>query len=263
MSKAEKEYVERLDRQFRRQSIWTKGFRNQIYREIGLKNARRILEVGCGTGIISKELREKTSAQITAIDRDRLLIAHAQENIDEVEFYRMSVEELSFRDETFDVVICNYFFLWLDEPFKALIEMIRVCKVGGYVVALGEPDYGGWLEYPELELGKKHYSSLKKQGANPEIGRILLPLFESTNLNTKVNVIAQIWSKEELKEQIENEWKLVLEAEEITQEEYEEKIKKEFKAIDDNMRLIFLPLFTAIGKKEKKLEPDEKMIIEE
>ncbi|MHA1205140.1 MAG: class I SAM-dependent methyltransferase [Candidatus Heimdallarchaeaceae archaeon] len=228
MGKAEKDYIDRLDAQYKRQSVWTKDYRNKIYRQIGIKGARRILEVGCGTGAITKEIREKSSAQITAIDRDHLVIATAQENITEVEFYRMSVEEMSFRDETFDIVLCNYF-----------------------IVALAEPDYGGWIEHPDFGLGKKHIEGIKKQGADPFIGRKLLSLFESGGLETTLSVVANVWGKERLLEQIKNEWKLVLETEQINDEEYQEIITKEVKTIEDNMRMIFLPIFSAIGKKIK------------
>jgi len=247
----DEEYLDTLDKQFKRQAEWTRAFRNQIYREIGIKNARRVLEVGCGTGVITKEIREKTSAQITAIDKDHLVIANVQQQIEDVEFYRMSVEDLSFRDEAFDIVICNYFFLWIEKPFRALMEMVRVCKPGGYIVALAEPDYGGWVEHPDFGLGAKHIATIKKHGADPYMGRKLLSIFESANLNTKLSVVAHIWNQERLKEQIAEEWKLVLEAEEITEEEYKEILEKENQTIDENLRMIFLPIFSAIGQKRK------------
>ncbi|UJG44100.1 MAG: methyltransferase domain-containing protein [Candidatus Heimdallarchaeum endolithica] len=249
MGKAEKDYIDQLDAQYKRQSVWTKDYRNRIYRQIGIKGARRVLEVGCGTGTITKEIREKTSAQITAIDRDHLVIATAQENITDVEFYRMSVEKMSFRDETFNIVLCNYFFMWLDKPFKSLMEMVRVCKTGGYIVALAEPDYGGWIEHPDFGLGKQHIEGIKKQGADPFVGRKILSLFESAGLETNISVVANVWEKERLLEQIKNEWKLVLETEQITDEEYQEIMKKEVKTIEENMRMIFLPIFSAVGKK--------------
>ncbi|MCG3226831.1 MAG: class I SAM-dependent methyltransferase, partial [Candidatus Heimdallarchaeota archaeon] len=45
-------------------------FRNQIYQRINLLSAKKILDVGCGTGVITREIREKCSAKITAIDID-------------------------------------------------------------------------------------------------------------------------------------------------------------------------------------------------
>ncbi len=240
-----------LNKQFIRQASWTKTTRNQLYREIGLLNVRRVLEVGCGTGAITRELREKTSAQITAIDSDPIVLAKAMEDIPDVQFYKENAEKLSMRDETFDVVICHYFFLWNPQPFKLLMELVRVCKPGGYIVALAEPDYGGWLEYPELGLGKKHSECLELQGADPYMGRKLLSFFESAGLKTSLTVTAQVWDQEKLKENIEMEWKNVLKAEEITEEEFKDIMEKEKDAIDNNLRMIFLPVFSAIGKKVK------------
>ena len=137
---------------FLRQLKLTNEYRKNIYKIICLKDARRVLEIGCRMGIITQELRENTSAQITAIDSDHLMIAEAQENIEGIEFFRDSSESLSMRDESYDIVICHYFFMWNPKPFAQLMEMIRVCKKGGYVVALAEPDYGSWMEYPDLGL---------------------------------------------------------------------------------------------------------------
>ncbi len=45
--------------QFIKQAVWTKSAKNRIYRKIGLKGTKRTLEVGCGTGIITKKIRKK------------------------------------------------------------------------------------------------------------------------------------------------------------------------------------------------------------
>ena len=63
-----------IEEQFERQASWTLFFRNQIYRKIGLTKAKNILEIGCGIGTITRELRDQTSAKITAIDIDERMI---------------------------------------------------------------------------------------------------------------------------------------------------------------------------------------------
>jgi ubiquinone/menaquinone biosynthesis C-methylase UbiE len=235
--------------EFLREINHSREFRKKIYDKIGLKDARRVLEVGCRSGVISKELRAFTDAQITAIDSDHLAIAEASSNIKGVEFFRDTEEKLSIRDESFDVVICHYFFLWRTKPFGLLMELKRVCKTGGYIVALAEPDYDGWIEHPNLDLGKFHKESLKGQGANPSVGRNLLSLFSSGGLETSVFVNARIWPKEELEDCIEKEWQNVLNEGFISEEEYNNKIEEEKKIIAENLRIIALPFFSAIGKK--------------
>ena len=248
------DYTPEYYQEFLREIEYTKEFRKKVYEIIGLKNARRVLEVGCKTGVISKELRENTEAQITAIDSDYENIAEASENIKGVEFYREVHEKLSMRDELFDVVICHYLFLWEPKPFRILMELRRVCKEGGYIVALAEPDYDSWIEHPDLELGKKHIENLKSRGASPNIGRNLLSIFSSAGIETQMFINARIWTQEELIGCIENEWANVYREGLISEEEYNQKLEEERKIIDHKLRLVSLPFFTAIGKKVKLKE---------
>ncbi|MCE7741546.1 MAG: methyltransferase domain-containing protein [Candidatus Heimdallarchaeota archaeon] len=239
----------KIHEQFRRQAKWTEDFRKQIYRQVSLKSAKRVLEVGCGTGVIAEELKQKSNAKITAIDIDERMIKIAEENVKDVQFLVENAEKMSMKDNFFDVIFCQYLFLWLPNPKQALREMVRVCKKGGYIVALAEPDYGAWLEYPEMDLGKKHIKYLEKEGADPLMGRKLLSLFEEAGLQTYLVTIAQSWNQENLRNNIEEEWKRVLEADLISEEEYSKIIEKEFELIDKNQRMIFMPVFCAIGKK--------------
>jgi len=239
-----------IEKQFIRQANWTRAYRNQIYRQIGLIKAKNLLEVGCGTGIITQELREKTSGKITAIDYDESMIEIAKKNVIDVKFLLENVEKLSFKDKSFDFILCHYFLLWLANPKKAINEIARVCKQGGTFVALAEPDYGAWIEYPEMELGKFHIKYLQKEGADPFIGRKILALFESAGFETELSVIAQTWNQNLLQENINEEWKRILEADLITKDEFQQIIKKESMLIRKNQRMIFIPVFTAIGKKK-------------
>lgn len=239
-----------IEQQFIRQANWTRAYRNQIYRQIGLIKAKHLLEVGCGTGIITQELREKTSGKITAIDYDESMIEIAKRNVNDVKFLLENVEELSFKGKSFDFALCHYFLLWISNPEKAMSEIARVCKRGATIVALAEPDYGAWIEYPEMGLGKYHIEYLQKEGADPFVGRKILSLFESAGLETELSVVAQTWNQDLLQKNIVEEWKRVLEAELITINEFNEIIEKEKKLIKSNQRMIFIPVFTAVGKKK-------------
>ncbi len=240
-----------IEEQFERQASWTLFFRNQIYRKIGLTKAKNVLEIGCGMGTITRELRDRTSAKITAIDIDERMIEVAKQRVENVEFLVENVENLPLKDNKFDIILFQYLLLWVKNPIKAMNEIYRVCKKQGYVVALAEPDYGGWVEYPELNLGTKHIEYLMDEGADPLAGRKILSYFESTELETEISVIAQTWNKEALINNIEEEWKRVFEANLITETEFKQVIEKEKKLIEQNRRMIFIPVFTAIGKKTK------------
>ena len=230
-------------------SKWTESIRSKIYPQVNLRGAKKVLEVGCGTGVITDEIRKKTPAKITAIDHDKGMLQVAEKSVKNVTFKQANVEKLSMRSNTFDVVLCQYLFLWLAEPEKAIKEMSRVCKKKGFVVALSEPDYGGWVEYPDFQLGRYHMNHLKREGADPFVGRKLRFLFETAGLETSLGVIAQTWDKEHLLMNIEEEWKRVFDSQIISEAEYRDMIRMEKEAIRENKRTIFMPVFYAIGRK--------------
>ena len=240
---------------FIRELEHTTKFREEIYEKVGLKTARRILEVGFRQGWITEEIRKNTKAQITAIDPDHINVADAAEKIKGVEFYRDAADKLSMNDQSFDVVFCHYFFIWKSHPFKALMELRRVCKKGGYIVALAEPDYSGWIEHPDLKLGEYFFKTIQKEGGDPTIGKKLLSIFASGGLETDIYINTRAWPHEELENCIENDWSIILSEGLITEEEYKKKIEEEKKFISDKLRVVGFPIFTAIGK--KVILPDE------
>ena len=97
-----------IDSQFIRQASWTEMFRTQIYRRINLLKAKKILDVGCGTGVITREIRKKCSAKITAIDIDPDMIKFAKKRVSNVDFRVENVEELSDKKGSFDIVLFHH-----------------------------------------------------------------------------------------------------------------------------------------------------------
>ena len=79
------------------------------------------------------------------------------------------------------------------------------------------------------------------------MGRKIQTLFEAAELETKISIIAQVWDKQSLLNNIEEEWERVLEAGIISQDEFRAKVKLEKTTIEKNQRMIFMPVFTAFG----------------
>lgn len=166
------------------QADWTKELRRYLVQQLGITPQSRILETGCGTGVITAELQEFTNNKPVGIDieHDRLTFAQRQFNFPS--FACADVAHLPFLAAEFDAVVSHYFFLWLRDPAGALLEMLRVVKPGGFVVALAEPDYLARVDSPQelWKLGEMQTQSIIRQGANPMMGRLLPGLFAQAGM---------------------------------------------------------------------------------
>jgi len=58
----------------------------------------------------------------------------AREGLGNVAWHRGDVYTLPFPTGTFDIVSCRYAFHHLQQPARALVEMVRVCRNGGRIV---------------------------------------------------------------------------------------------------------------------------------
>ena len=96
----------------------------------------RVLELACGTGSISKKLAPKAS-RLVAADLSEGMLRQAAKNLrhfDNVHLCKANIMELRCRDEHFDAVVAGNVIHLLDEPYKAIDEMLRVCRKGGKVI---------------------------------------------------------------------------------------------------------------------------------
>jgi ubiquinone/menaquinone biosynthesis C-methylase UbiE len=126
-----------------------------------VKPGEKILDIACGTGMISFPLAKSAgeSGSVIATDISEKMIAYAQEaaeknNIGNISFERMDGEELHFPDDSFDLVICSLGLMYMPFPGKAIAEMFRVLKPGGRMLSLvwGERKDCGWAEiFPIVE----------------------------------------------------------------------------------------------------------------
>ena len=104
-----------------------------------LKSGDRILEVGIGTGI-NAPLYPRGS-HVTGIDFSAKMLAKARERVERkglrnVSLMEMDAANLSFPDNSFDVVYAPYVISVVPNPVAVVREMRRVCRPGGRIVIL-------------------------------------------------------------------------------------------------------------------------------
>ena len=233
-----------------RQERWTRELRSQLYRRTNLWDQRRVLDIGCGDGVISAEIASRCRGRVVGLDRSMPLLAEARRQ--HLTLVRGDAQRLPYADESFDLVVCHMTLLWVEEPGVAVLEMARVTRPGGAIMAMAEPDYGGRIDYPEdLTLGAIMSRALQREGGHPRIGRRLKEMFVNAGLAVEVGILGALWDDQQLRREFDAEWALL---ETVAQDlvapgEFEALKRRDLRALDDGIRVAFVPVFWAIGRK--------------
>lgn len=111
---------------------------------INFPESAHVLEVGCGTGAVSRELASWPKIRdVTAIDPSPVFLAKARElgaELTNLSFQEADARSLPFDDGSFDVVIFHTCLCHVPGPEKALEEAFRVlCSQGQ--IAIFDGDY--------------------------------------------------------------------------------------------------------------------------
>ena len=106
---------------------------------MGIRPHDRILEVGVGTGI-NTSLYPR-NCHITGIDLSTSMLDRARERVKReglrnVRLLEMDAADLTFANESFDIVYAPYLVSVVPDPVKVVKEMERVCRPGGKIIVL-------------------------------------------------------------------------------------------------------------------------------
>jgi trans-aconitate 2-methyltransferase len=149
----------------------------ELVEELSLRGDERILDLGCGTGEVTRALAERVpQGFVLGIDNSRSMLevasAHRRSNM---AFELLDITDLPFEAE-FDVIFSNATLHWILDHEQLLKKLHRALKPGGFMRiqfggagniatlievlqrAMGEPAYARWFErfkwpwyMPELE----------------------------------------------------------------------------------------------------------------
>jgi len=111
----------------------------------GVEAGQRVLDVGCGSGVLTEELAARVGAeQVSGVDPSPLLAACA-ERVPGAELKEGKAEALPWPDDSFDAAIAQLVIHFMDDPTVGAAEMARVTRPGG-VVAASSWDFTGGME---------------------------------------------------------------------------------------------------------------------
>jgi len=107
-----------------------------IATEAHLESDHRVLDVACGTGVLTREIASKLEKpnQVTGIDPNPGMLSVSMEHNTEIEWKQGSAEHLPFQDGHFDAVLCQFGLMFFSDRVKAIQEMTRVLAPGGRLV---------------------------------------------------------------------------------------------------------------------------------
>jgi len=250
------DFIKKLDLQ----ALETAEERIPLYLEVGLKDVDLILDVGCGSGFVTRDIAHLTKGRVIGIDGSKSLIKVSKKVLKDYNSAHLFIgngQKLPFKNNSFDIVTCNLVLMWADDPQKVVNEMMRVTKVGGSVLASLEPDYGGKIHWPENKKVDRIFAgeAIRKKGGDPHIGRKLRALFTNAGLKTRVGIgNSRIWSCEEDKKYYLHSrdfYIKVLREAGLSEKEIDLWEYEYLKSLDDGTQLNFFPQFYAIGIKPK------------
>lgn len=101
----------------------------------GIRAGHRVLDVACGTGVVSREAATVTgdAALVTGIDISPGMLTVARDACPTLDWRPGDATDLPFADAVFDRVVCQFGLMFFSDPVKALEEMLRVLKPGGRI----------------------------------------------------------------------------------------------------------------------------------
>jgi ubiquinone/menaquinone biosynthesis C-methylase UbiE len=140
-------------------------------RLLKLPETAKILELGCGQGLLWKEninripkgwtitLSDLSPGMLDAAWRNLIVLGRA------FQFMEIDAQEIPFAEQTFDAVIANFMLYHVPDRPQAIREIERVLKPGGYLFAatVGENHMNEMMQW----LGQVHVGNIWQSFANP------------------------------------------------------------------------------------------------
>jgi SAM-dependent methyltransferase len=115
-------------------------FLRRVSELAAVERPRRILEVGCGEGIVLATLAARLpGAQLDGLELDEAALEEARTRCPDATLVRGDACALPFGGQSFDLVACLEVLEHLPEPARALRELRRVARAGCLLSVPHEP----------------------------------------------------------------------------------------------------------------------------
>ena len=103
----------------------------------------RILDIGCGDGLITQMIAEKTGAEAHGVDISNGAVSKARKRGIFAKAVNVDRQRFPFENNTFDVVFCGDLLEHLYDTEKMLEKILLLLKPDGYVI-ISVPNIASW-----------------------------------------------------------------------------------------------------------------------
>jgi ubiquinone/menaquinone biosynthesis C-methylase UbiE len=111
-------------------------YAQDLVERLAVGDGATVLEMACGTGIVTRKLRDALPANVklVATDLNQAMIDFAKQKFtvgEAIEWQQADATNLPFADQSFDAVICQFGLMFVPDKQAAVNEARRVLKAGG------------------------------------------------------------------------------------------------------------------------------------
>lgn len=128
------------------------GFRNWMFDKYKIFDGCKVLELGCGNGIIWDEKYNELPANVKIVLSDFSegmckIVKEKHKEHKNIQIKRIDIQDIPYKDNTFDIVIANHMLYHVPNVDKAIEEVYRVLKKDGifYASTLGTNGFQKYL----------------------------------------------------------------------------------------------------------------------
>ena len=99
----------------------------------GIRRGHRVLDVGCGTGVLAREALRRVGqeGQVVGLDLNEGMLAVAARTEPNIEWRQGDASSLPFEDASFDVGVSQFALMYFPDRVASLREMWRILAPGG------------------------------------------------------------------------------------------------------------------------------------